>query len=334
MKLSQPVFYTASVSRSQNFAAETYIYKSGSTLYAVKKALHKEAVPHLEKMFSTYKLLSKYAKVQEMVTIAEPQKTRDGIRFDYIHGESAERYLIEAVLEPNAGKVKEYVDYLISVVNSLPNIRTNPAQNKDYVNVFGNTFSETAECLTIGLIDLNLDNFIVDKNKKWHLFDYEWAFDFPVPKHLVIQRFFWWFIIRYQESFRYHFDKIECVSLRSNLYVPNVMFDLYKKYFENMDELLEAEKYFQSYVSGQSPTANIKPGLEFYKDALNEQTPFVGLDRILRHEKRASDLKKHAQKLELKNARLENELRRIHRSRSYRALRKVSRARKKLKREK
>ncbi len=250
MSQLQPVFFTMSPERRTEFLLETRIWNKNGRMFAEKRAAALEAEPHLERMLSNYRTLSKLDTLSSLVSVVPAAKSGATLEFDYIAGVSAERLLLEKILSEDTQGAFAIIDKLFAIIDSMPGQRVNPATNQEYLAVFGETFNKVLDCTKPGIIDLNLNNFIIDEAGRWHLYDYEWLFDFPVPKKLLRVRFLWYFLNRHKEILRYHAQRIESLTVGKALYTPKFIYQRYQKELMSLPDLAKAETNFQVYVTG------------------------------------------------------------------------------------
>jgi hypothetical protein len=326
----QPVFAVCQLTRARPFALSTYGYRGEDKKFVVKKSTYDEGKPHLAKMLTTYAKLSELERQIPDVKVASAEPTADGcVRFDFIEGRGAERVLIDLILENDIEGSLTLLRKLIGLIESLPSVRCNPCDNPEFTKIFGDSYDGDADCASYGLVDFNLDNVILDPKGGWHLIDYEWAFEFPVPKQYLIQRFFYWFFIkRYQSILRYYADRIP-----QNLIAPDITFPVYiyrefERYLDDLGRVVKAESYFQNYVAGRKmPLEDI----DFFepngkKDRAPARVGYLtevqtDLDRL---KTESEKLQAELDDIRLSNNQLQTELRNIHASRAYRAARKIS----------
>lgn len=307
----QPVFYVLKTNRKNQFLIETRIWNRNG-MYVEKKAASPASRDHLGKMLESYKALSGVKMINASI-VAPTKISPDVLRFDFIVGKSVERTLLENVLADDRRGVYSLIDTLFTLIDALPSLTTNPTENLDYVNVFGKSFNAAQECTSLGVIDLNLDNLIIDARGGWHLYDYEWVFDFPVPKQLLRARILWFFLTRHRETLRYHSQRIESVQIGDSLFAPKYVYDHYQKDFNHLEELSIAESAFQSYTSGKvdkdAANFDVKPADE----------KIFGLDAIIKkHVNSATEKLKETLKDERKqNAQNEQKLDAILSSKTY-----------------
>ena len=336
--MRQPVFFISDPTRKEEFVLETRIWENNGSLVSEKRAANPKATAHLDAMVESYSYLSSLKELNRAIKVVPAIKENEHVNFKFIKGESAERTLLEAVLTGNEESVVTIIDKLISVIKSLPTTKQNSADNPRYVSVFGKTFLGKAPYSKIGLIDLNLDNFIIDKHNDWHLLDYEWVFNFPVSQHFLIQRALWYFTFRHQETFKYHTERLNCIKIAKGVFVPNIVFANYRKYFKNLEEIQKAEQAFQKYVM---EFEGIRPGFKFLKEPESVGRGLIGIKKIVslaeksKHipeiEQMNKKLKQEKEILKREKDRLQNENQAILRSRSYRLAKKLASAKRKLK---
>lgn len=327
----QPVFFTRKTNRNKQFLLETRIWKDGSGLWSEKRAASPASAKHLERMLQTHQKLSQNTELQRLMHIVAAQKLSDGsIRFEWIDGVSSERLLLEHVVANRQAEALALIDKLFRIMDCLPGNEAKPVDNLGYVKIFGKSFGSRQPCIAPGLLDLNLDNIMVSKDGSWHLFDYEWSFDFPLPKKLLRVRILWFFLYRHREILRYFSNSVDMVVLGDSLIIPAFMFEAYADDFKNLASFAKAELNFQLYVSGSQDTTFAKLAANNPEDAKPFKEPVLGIDAIYRSRDRAREELQNA-RTELERARalndsLTEQLGAIRRSRSYRLAQKLAKA--------
>ncbi|MBI4034512.1 hypothetical protein HY380_01285 [Candidatus Saccharibacteria bacterium] len=322
MSSHQPLFFTANPERLPQFVLETRLWRDGDKFVAEKRAASAAASGHLRQLLANYQTIAAMTGLTRLVSVIPAAASAKTVRFNYVAGDSAERQLLEAVLADQSQAVAALIDKALSVVESLPAKKTNPAKSAAYVKVFGRTYNSITDCASPGLIDLNFDNFIIGPGGRWHLFDYEWLFDFAVPKLYLKQRLFCWFVIRHQEIFSYHARRLKAVAIADNVLVPASVYASFEPFIKDLSKCLAAEMAFQAYVTGR-PSRRLA-AIKLYKRVQRQPSlKLVGIDRVLAHESRAASLAEHAARLEERNQHLETELSYYRHSRGHQLLRKV-----------
>ena len=326
MSKVQPVFFLSNTDRKDDFLIETRIWNKNGALVVEKRAVTEAAKKHLDHMINTHRVLSGVTDLSKLLNIVAPGKSQNqSVNFNYIKGVSAERMLLEKVLLKDEKGSCAIIDKLFSMIDCLPSIKINPANNSRYNKVFGKSFNKTLDCTELGIIDLNLDNIIVGDDGVWHLYDYEWTFDFPVPKQLMRLRFLWYFIYRHREVLRYHAQRIDSVLVNKNLYFPHFLYDRYKEIFKDFDDLRVAEAGFQQYVTGNK-NYKLSAGWNVDPDLALASPSFVGIEATLNqtvlkaHDQLVTNLQLERQK----RVNVENELSEITSSKGYRLAKKFA----------
>jgi hypothetical protein len=264
------IFFTESPSRLSEFDVSTKIFITDKSTYALKSAKTPKAQNHIDKTINTYEHLKKNEKKFIKLISPVPARNKDGgVCFDYISGTNAERLLLDKILAKDEITTFRLINQLIDAINSLDEIIIDPTSNQTYVDVFGSSINGVQPCAKTGLVDLNLDNIIIN-GSGWNLIDYEWSFEFPVPKIYLVQRFFYWFFShRYKEILLLNHENLDLIELGSSILVPSYIYNMYKEYFNSLKDTVESESFFQFYVHG----SHIKPEIFFGKPYNFEVTP-------------------------------------------------------------
>lgn len=198
---SSTVFSTSANNRNDSYKIRTKAILDKNKLIITKESITKESIGHINGMEETYKTLDKLSKRNNNFNVSKPifsDKKKGIIKFDYIPGKSAETLLLEAILEDDKEQatkiVKKFVSILHSVADKIDVLKTS--------KVFGaqlNAFSENRRCILEGVIDLNLDNFIIHEDTgDWWLIDYEWSLKEPIPIELIKYRSMLYFLSRHK----------------------------------------------------------------------------------------------------------------------------------------
>lgn len=194
------------------------------------KKVYKEAATPEAKEFAD-SLLTKYDRLRKFelpFKVVEPEKINNKIYFDFIDGHTLafiiENYIRQGHEDKAVDEVKSYIN-LISALATENKIDISKSKS-----FFGNEIENYEEWIECGLVDLDLGNII--KNKEgYHLIDYEWVFEFPIPLEYIL--------------FRALNDLVVHKLGGKNLVSPK-LFEIYKSYIK--EELIEAEFNFQTYV--------------------------------------------------------------------------------------
>ncbi|MEX0748995.1 MAG: hypothetical protein WD467_02135 [Candidatus Saccharimonadales bacterium] len=245
----QLLYYVSQSGRQPKFAITTSIYQDDDSRHVAKQSMGGESLDHLHAMLASYGQLNVLIDKIPGLDIVIPSKLDSGVEFPFIKGVNIERKLLRSMLGGDEGVVKSIINKLLSIVDSLPTTICNPVNNPEYKKVFGKNFNREVECVIPGIADLNLDNFIESAQGEWTLIDYEWVFNFPLPKQYITSRFFaYFFLLKYQDILRYHADTVHQLEVVRGYGVPQYIIDSYENYFEHIPEAMNAESAFQKYV--------------------------------------------------------------------------------------
>ncbi len=324
--MNNPIFITSNLERKKDFRLQTRLIVIKNSNFFEKTALNGKAELHVQKMLKTYKILSKNKRFENSIKLVKPIKiSTNTVRFDFINGESAERALIESILSDNTSASIEIVDKLIKVVDSLPVTEAVDTSVKEIQSIFNNDNIPSKDCSS-ALIDLNFDNIIIDRNGAWNLIDYEWFFQNPIPKkHLISRALFYFFCHRYNELLSIHSRRIKSIKIADKIYVPQYIFDRYREYFMNFEDIQTVESKFQNYVNGKDLDAPGRVIVFYSKPHIAEMRKAeFGFDNIL---SKKIELEKLLETSESLNTRLEEDIVRLKNSRAYRLALRLSKVR-------
>ena len=238
-----------------DFAVNTIVEEVDGKLLAKKIPTTKSAQKHILKMKYSYDLLAQ-SKMSDALKIAAPVKSSaEEFTVDYIKGESLEHKLQGLLFANDLDGFIFELDKLKQLIDSLSTEKADsklPFANSSDVTRFNGH-------LAPGIIDINADNILVDKNNQWHLFDYEWCFDGTAPKDYVFVRGIYWFFQRAT----YGMLSINCeyVKITETVFLPKKIYQHYKNELSNLEAVLALETKFQAYVdpSRTFDDAAIKP---------------------------------------------------------------------------
>lgn len=199
--------------------------------YAIKEPLSEESNEHINNIIYNYHLLKNYKNIK----INKPKKENNYIIFQMEKGLSLDKLLLETILNQDEYKFEHYVDIFIAYIDtcvSKKNVIFRPS--KEFISVFGEWLDDDPQdIIQIANIDLIFENIFI-KNNKFTIIDYEWVFDFNIPKNYIIWRAFNQFCSNNLESI---------ISEKFKNILNNKIKN--KSYFEN-------EIKFQNYVYGEN----------------------------------------------------------------------------------
>jgi hypothetical protein len=277
--MKEIVSFSATPNRRAPFASMTLITEEDGQKSVTKKALLPEGNEHIEKLASSYSLLNSLDVFSQDFNIIPVTIKDSGAMFPHIEGESADSILMSHLLAGGSQQAELIINKIADLINNLPTQNTNPTSNSMYCEIFGEHYNYETECIVPGIIDLNLDNFIIDKTGKWNAIDYEWVFDFPVPKDYILRRYVvWFFTTRLGNSTSLRlFKDTNFLEIGKGVFVPEYWANKYSHLFSDPEDFIKTEYSFQSYVNIKSskfwhstPRQITK---EQVKNLLNEKAP-------------------------------------------------------------
>ena len=233
-----PIFCKYSNDRDPKFQIKTSIICDKSKNKTVcKSADNEEAIPHIMNLYKNYQKMSQ--SFAGTILCANKCELRDQkAYFEFLSGRTLENKLDELYFE---GKYYEIIEQIKGYSDELYALKDNQdfAVTEEFKQVFGEVYLEGYyKSLAISNIDLIFGN-IIDIDGKWHIIDYEWTFDFPVPISYILYRAIYYYV---HGTTKRH----ELISL--NIFKTLGITDEEKIKFELMEE------NFQRYVAGSKVT--------------------------------------------------------------------------------
>lgn len=256
------IFAQGPSDRKREYALSTYITRStDGTHRTYKRALYPDAYDHVALLPQTYqKLHQDLRKATAIINIAKASHISEAtVEIAYASGPTLQSAIFDAIVNQQDNAALELCDLLCEkIVGVLPTTSVNPSKNEAYVSVFGKTYNHNVTCFSNGIVDLNFDNLVLQKDGSVVLIDYEWSFDFPVPVEYIVGRSLHYLFARFASSFRAMYREGKTfVALSDNCVVPDFIYKKYKTYFDAMEAVLATEGNFQKHVSGKSHTFSL-----------------------------------------------------------------------------
>ena len=170
-------------------------------------------------------------------------KAIDIIEFEYISGQSMESYLFDLYEEERFEDIEDllkvYIDEMMTVTGEIPF-----KQTSKFEEVFGNyKFDSSYTGAAYSDYDVIFSNIIFDKDKGpagvWHLLDYEWCFEFPIPDKFLAFRGLYYYFEFANPSLKEHYE-----SQGVNVY------EKFGFTGEEVKMFIDMEHHFQVYIIG------------------------------------------------------------------------------------
>lgn len=231
--MKQVLFVKYTRTRKTEYQISTTIYQENGVKLVQKKALTKEAIPHIQNLYTNYEALQ---KAYQNVTVLKPEVKGNTADYPFLEGQTVEESLLpylyrkEALLE----KIKEVNQRLFSYNKEV-------CTEFVYENAFREVFGEVAitdkEAVTVANIDSMYDNFM-EKDGVVTCIDCEWVINAPVPIAYLVYRSLSSFYRKYNMYLKKTISEEEYYAY----------FDITPEKRECYEEL---ENAFQEYVHGE-----------------------------------------------------------------------------------
>ncbi len=170
------------------FQIRTDIVQEDGVKWVHKRALREEGREHVFGMETAFAALSS-CYTTENFAFCRCSRTNEGVRFPFVNGTP----LYERIHRALAAKEDAYVWEVVGefVRRVLRDGGSRPFEMTDgFRAVFGEAaLDKSMDCPIYCDIDLIFSNlFAEDSTGVWNVIDYEWSFDFPIPKAFVVYR--------------------------------------------------------------------------------------------------------------------------------------------------
>lgn len=219
--------------RLPKFQLSTKIIKINNKIVSIKSPLVSQANEHIEDMYENYKKLKKQNKMK----LVETMKDKGSLSFEFIPQKSLQDVLQGYYDENNQEEVDKLINKYITFTDTLVDKKdVKLTVSKKFIEIFGHVdIQDTLDLISTPNIDLIFSNiFIVDD--EFVVIDYEWVFDFEMPKDFIIARALVEFsnncsidIEKYLPSYRIYKDTF--LSMENNFY--NYVFGVNREYSLN-----------------------------------------------------------------------------------------------------
>lgn len=163
----------------------------------LKTAMTPEASGHIEQIYKWYSLLSSKYKDTD-IFINQCECMENGLKFEYLCGTTLEEEMDSLYEKQDYSSIIDLMFRYAEKVKKHEKLEKFVKTDK-FIEVFGNVeFEQIQMSGTINNIDLIFSNIILDNG--WHIIDYEWTFDFPIPIDFIIYRAIHYYILSTKRS--------------------------------------------------------------------------------------------------------------------------------------
>lgn len=179
--------------RAKKYQLSTIIFEKDGIKYVKKKALCKEAIPHLKNMKKNYDTLTN-AIVNPNIKLSKIlNESENSLTFEFIEGISLEKKFNDAI-QDNENLLNEtitnYIEMLKTSFKTIKDIVTESSHSDLTIllnNVDFSEFNDFYYFKGISNIDLIFSN-ILYKDNLVYLIDYEWVFPTELPLEYNLYR--------------------------------------------------------------------------------------------------------------------------------------------------
>ncbi|MDX9744713.1 MAG: hypothetical protein RBT59_12900, partial [Arcobacteraceae bacterium] len=178
--------------------------------YAIKEALCDEAKAHIEDIYNNYELL----KNSHNLNLVKPTKIENGVMFEMAKGISLENILLEAAAQNDKEGFSKYIDKFLDLLDGMVTKRNTIFEpSEEFTTIFGQwEANEPQDIIEPANIDLIFGNIFVDENDEFTLIDYEWIFDFEIPKSYIAWRSLAIFSAYHSIDLSKYIDSFDCIQ--------------------------------------------------------------------------------------------------------------------------
>ncbi len=171
--------------RNPDYKIRTDIYEENKTRMVLKKGVTDGGKKHIAGLSKIYEELKKQSE-GTVFDINKSDFTQDGLKLEYLYGETLEKLLDNALQKKNTDRFKELVKKYVDNVRKMANEEF--AAGDEYYKIFGKAADASPSmAMHTSNIDMIFANVIVDADK-WTVIDYEWSFLISIPVEFVLFR--------------------------------------------------------------------------------------------------------------------------------------------------
>lgn len=258
------LFSQAQYLRKREFTILTQLVEENGKKHVTKEAIYEEGVDHIKSIHENYLLLK---KSKNNFKLPKTELVNQHIVTEYIEGTNLaseiESLLIEGELDEANSKVSEFINYL----NKIPTKKANPYESEDFTQLFDpskkHDTGKAVECWYPGFHDINFDNFI-KKGNDYYFIDFEWCFDFPLPKNFLMLRAIFFLSLKLNRIIKSMTSKdFQCISFYTDLWTPVKWLNLIEHDRDKLQQMLDYEyNLFSKKIKHYDPLGEVQANYE------------------------------------------------------------------------
>lgn len=172
--------------RKRKFCIRTVIAEDEKTKkkFVYKSNVYPEGTEHIRTIFENRELLEKAYPDMEICPVQ--MNGNEELQFDYIEGKTLESFYREAVMQNNRKEIERLLVQHAGLLEGCEENQCAFVMTPQFQKIFRmDEWNGSMQGLKISNFDANAGN-IVYRSEMPVFIDYEWVFDFPVPRDLVI----------------------------------------------------------------------------------------------------------------------------------------------------
>ena len=230
-----------STDRDKRFAIRTdRLVDEDNNAIINKHALFQEGKKHLDHMIKMGEILSE--RYKDTIIISKSTLRDNALNNEFVSGKPYEKFITDLIDHREKDKFLEELNLYINKIY-FSSGETKPfSMTPEFIEVFGehealNDYDLKSDFVTD--IDMVFENIIVSESGQWQLIDYEWTFDFPIPREYVLFR-----------TLHYLYNSTEIAAL-----IPWVEMMEYVGIEPPLEKCFrDMEQHFQDFVLGETMT--------------------------------------------------------------------------------
>lgn len=239
--------------RLPEFQTVTSILRKGNNLVVTKCPLTAAAVPHIMRM-NAY---SNKSGLSPHFSLPTAELHQDCLSVEYIEGTSFDRILFDLLTGNNINSFEKLLIDFKQRVESTCQYFEAFTTDENFRKTFGIDLNLTdAWCQATPNIDMIFENIIITDDK-YHLIDFEWTFDFPIPSFFILYRCIDNFYSKYRDDISKHHSMER-------------LWNILGFHDEQLTLARTLEARFQQYVNGTSHKYSINISAKKEVQTLND----------------------------------------------------------------
>lgn len=227
-------FIKYSNDRSEDYSIRTDIKRGeNDTVRICKIGCTREGTHHIQKMKKWHAMLS---EIYSGIDINMCMDIEGGLEFQHVKGDSLLSILYDYLQKDDYDSFERTI---LSFVNILKQQQLEEFEiTPEFIRVFGEPdLPKGLQAGKISNIDLIFSNILCGEDT-WHMIDYEWVFDFPIPINYILYRSIFSFF--HGPRGKHNFNVYYQTKILEKLDIDDVQWNEYRK----------MEAHFQEYVCG------------------------------------------------------------------------------------